>query len=98
VSTETKWTPGTWRRAMDTGDQEAIFADNPAHPLICTVSKGSRRPYGEGNVALLLAAPDLYAALESAESALTYSGCPDNAGSVLAVVRAALSRARGETP
>jgi hypothetical protein len=103
---ETKWTPGKWEAArgasyQHVGQEPEVewFVMLPSDDVaICAdvLDPKTQKP-SEANARLIAAAPDLYAALVSAESALTYGGAPDNPGSVLDVVRAALARARGES-
>lgn len=100
---ETKWTPGPWRvdyQNEDNPDDERLAVFSAAYsdetPGICAGTKAW--PLIREDADLIAAAPDLYAALESAESVLTHHGFPDNAQSVLAAARAALRKARGEEP
>lgn len=58
-------TPGKWSLALDDGSQVAVVSDCKEHPLICTVSKGEGRPYGDSNAAAIVALPALLEACKA---------------------------------
>jgi hypothetical protein len=106
VSTETKWTPGPWDARTGTswspdGGSQTIewFVMRPREDVaICAdvVDPNSEKP-SEANARLIAAAPDLYAALDKLSNTsamfepVEYQQARQNA-------RAALAKARGETP
>jgi hypothetical protein len=107
--TDKKWTPGPW---VVTGVEYDDVRIETLHPMPeashaygdQTIVGSSEWTYLEdANARLIAAAPDLYDALEAAEESIVafaedmgvygYSGASD----VLAQVRAAMAKARGES-
>ncbi len=91
------FTPGPWDSEHDknTPGPLAVFAcDGPEYPDLASVHDGPQRL---ANARLIAAAPDLYAACESAENWLTEFDPIDEGGQgLIEQLRAALARARGD--
>jgi hypothetical protein len=104
-----KWTPGPWRfERTDNGVHESDLEAAAIHGSIVGGPRGMilARVWADGghpaeDAAMLAAATDLYAALESvlvmAEKWANYAEGGDKNRKIVAA-RSALARARGETP
>ena len=103
VMTETRWTAGPWTVVTEGGEYAHGPETECGKPIVrwtgmCMPTK----PEGIANAYLIAAAPDLYSALLSAEQSIaTFMGVhgysnDSGAGDILAEVKAALAKARGE--
>lgn len=90
---QTKHTPGPWHRNIKPATKyNTIFSGRNTHVTRLAV-EGKSEEEVEANCALIVAAPDLLAALRIAETALeAYSG---GESSDLATIRAAIHKATG---
>lgn len=90
---QTKHTPGPWHRNIKPATKyNTIFSGRNTHVTRLAV-EGKTEEEVEANCALIVAAPDLLAALRIAETALeAYSG---GESSDLATIRAAIDKATG---
>ncbi len=98
---ETKFTPGPWRvRAHTSQPNDRVVVDTFGGSVACVYrDMGENEPPREANAHLIAAAPDLYAALEALHRATAIlPASMDEPGSPQALARAALAKARGETP
>jgi len=92
---ETKWTPGPWSVGPVQRSVRIIVHESG------TVARvhGSSQSTMDEDAQLIAAAPDLYEAAKDAEALLrSIEGQNALADELLARVRAALAKARGETP
>jgi hypothetical protein len=87
-----KHTPGPWT-VWENGDDE-IGVDDLYQNSVCTVEKGETRM---ADASLIAAAPELLAALELLLSARDDDGAICPSGVVVAQVKAAIAKAKGET-
>lgn len=98
MSVEPKFTPGPWKVARTGGLFPAIYGRSKREP-ICVFAIGDDFDVfknHEANAHLIAAAPDLYAALYAAEP--YFQGEYDYDHPQFVRLRAALAKARGETP
>jgi len=97
MSQENKWTPGPWRVDDDGVDYPLIIGNDEKY--VCEILFHPQPSQQVANAHLIAAAPDLYEALETAESCIVdVVGAfgvkvPDE---ILQEIRAALAKARGE--
>jgi hypothetical protein len=84
-----KWTPGPWKRG--TLARDIIFGAD--WKVIAEVLQRLSKEESEANVALIAAAPDLYAALEAVLSIIWWA---HGDGQHYQAAKAALAKARGE--
>lgn len=111
MSAETKWTPGPLIAGRARSEPYMEVRTRRGHVLATVYGTGGDANAldclpAKANATLYAAAPDLYAALVETEAALELGGCYCASGrgfvcsrcQGLAMARAALARARGETP
>ena len=94
---EAKFTPGPWQW-NEADDRWALYITGAQARLVVEISAVGE--INEANANLIAAAPDLYAACDTALPVLTIlesgSATPGQVESAIRKLRAALARARGE--
>lgn len=99
-----KWTPGPWFVVPYYGDSLVICTDEDGDNRVCFMATSNDRAVRESRIALdarlISAAPDMVEALRAAANLLAArTGSDDDvACAVISAARAALAKARGETP
>ena len=94
--TESEHTQGPWNAPLLNGETTGlVWADEPYGGVIASVHQLAKKDFGTttANAHLIAAAPDLFDALEMA---VDYTNCmhPEIGG----CIRAAIAKAKGETP
>ncbi len=91
---EPKWTPGPWSAHEAKFGWEVVVGERPLYGK--SITGWGAVSTTEANARLIAAAPELYEALEALRPYFEGEHYPDHPHCVL--IRAALAKARGETP